>query len=181
MEQLFPCFPPCREPARSISPRLQPPLHRLTNSQILSLLCITDRYTRLVVSAPDFSHIAEVVIKDYPAMIHINRDHQIRIQISLVAIEHEIGVQPEIPGAITLPRRARGRMLVRSLVRSDHRTRLQAISVFILDRVLLVIQNRIKSLMQMRHVVSAIQIVIDKYLPVTMDVVSLACIVMQLG
>src|SRR3982074_2755466 len=131
MKQVLPRFAPRREPARSISPRLQPPLHRFANTQVLILHLIPDRYTLLVVSATSFAHIAEVVIKDYPAMIHINRDHQIRIQISLVAIEHEIWVQPEIPGPVTLPRRARGGMLVRSLVRSDHRTRLQAISVFI--------------------------------------------------
>src|ERR1700694_6120524 len=175
MKQMFPRFPPHRKPPPSITPRLQPPLHRLANPQILILHRMPDRYALLVVRATSFAHVAEVVIKDDPAMIDINRDHQIRIQISLVAFEHEIGMQPEIPGPVTPPRRARGRMLVRS----DHRTRLQTISVFILDRVLLVVQNGIKSLMQMRYVISAVQIVIDKYLPVTMDVVRLAGIVMQ--
>src|SRR6266404_7222418 len=179
MKQMLPSFPPHRQPPRSISPRLQPPLHRLANPQILILYLVPHRDTLLVVSAPSFAYVAEVVIKDDTAMIHIDRNDQIRIQISLVVIEHEIGMQPEIPGPVTLPRRARGGMLVRSLVRSYHRTRLQTISVLILDRVLLVIQNRIKSFMQMRYVISAIQIVIHKYFPVTMDVVSLAGIVVQ--
>src|SRR6266404_4010457 len=177
MKQMLPSFPPHRQPPRSISPRLQPPLHRLANPQILILYLVPHRDTLLVVSAPSFAYVAEVVIKDDTAMIHIDRNDQIRIQISLVVIEHEIGMQPEIPGPVTLPRRARGGMLVRT----NHRTRLQAISVLILDRVLLVIQNRIKSFMQMRYVISAIQIVIHKYFPVTIDVVSLAGIVMQLG
>src|SRR6266403_527316 len=177
MKQVLSRFPPHREPPGSISPRLQPPLHRLANPQILILYLVPHRHALLVVSAPSFAYVAEVVIKDDPAMIHIDRNHQIRIQISLVVIEHEIGMQPEIPGPVTLPRRARGGMLVRT----NHRTRLQAISVLILDRVLLVIQNRIKSFMQMRYVISAIQIVIHKYFPVTIDVVSLAGIVMQLG
>src|SRR5882762_3468533 len=139
MKQMFPRLAPHRKPPRSISPRLQPPLHCFTNPQVLILYLIPHGYTLLVVGASSFAYIAEVVIKDDPGMIHINRDHQIRVEISLVAIEHEIGMQPEIPGPVTPPRRARGCMLVRSLVRSNHRTRLQTIPVFILDRVLLVI------------------------------------------
>src|SRR6266436_1060374 len=82
MKQVLSRFPPHREPPRSISPRLQPPLPRPANSQLLILYLAPHRDTLLVVSAPSFAYVAEVVIKDDPAMIHINRNHQIRIQIS---------------------------------------------------------------------------------------------------
>src|SRR5215471_12305698 len=47
-------------------------------------------------------------------------------------------------------------------------------AVLVLDRVLLVVENRAKALMQVRDVISAVEIVIDIHLPVTVDVVSAA-------
>ena len=63
--------------------------------------------------------------------------------------------------------------------RSNHRAGLQAITVFVLNRVLLVIENRIQTLVQMGYVVAAIEIVIDEDLPVAMDVESATVEVMK--
>ena len=74
MKQLFSRFAPHREPPGSIGPRFQSPLHRLANSQILILHTIPHRDTLLVVSARRLAHVAEVEIKNHPAMVHINRE-----------------------------------------------------------------------------------------------------------
>src|SRR5208282_6653821 len=100
MKQLFPGFPAPREPSRAVGPRLQPSLHGLANPQILILHAISDRDTPLVVRARRLADIAEIEIENHAAMIHINWNHQICIQISLVAIEHEVWMQPEIPGSV---------------------------------------------------------------------------------
>ena len=68
-----------------------------------------------------------------------------------------------------------------SSVRGDHRTRLQAVAIFILDGVLLVVENAVQSLVQVGHVVAAVEIVVDKDFPVAGDVVDPAIEVMQLG
>src|ERR1019366_5888016 len=83
VKQLLPRFPPRRKPSRSVSPRLQPSLHRLANSQIFILHPVPYRHALLVISARRLAHVAEVEIENHPAMIHIHRDHQIRIQITL--------------------------------------------------------------------------------------------------
>src|ERR1700692_896829 len=106
MKQLLSGFAPRREPPRSISSRLQPPLHRLANPQIFILDLVPYRNTLLVISAGPLANVAEIKIKYYPAMIHIDRNNQIRIKIPLVAIEHEIRMQPEIPRSIAPASRA---------------------------------------------------------------------------
>src|SRR5580658_4365477 len=120
MKQLFARFAPCGESSCPIRARLQTALHRLADTQILILYSIADRHALFVVGARSFADIAEVEIENHPAMVHINRYHQIRIEIALVAVEHEIRMQPEIPGPVTSPRRSRGR--VRVFVGTHHRT-----------------------------------------------------------
>ena len=110
-------------------------------------------------------------------MVHIHRDHVIRIHVSLVTVDHQIRILPEIPRAISLARSSRGRILAGG----DHGTGLQTIPVFVFDGVLLVIEHRIQPLVKMGHVVSAIEIVVDKNLPVAMNVVAPAIEEVQLA
>src|SRR6202162_3096098 len=82
---------------------------------------------------------------------------------------------PEIPS----PGALAGASSVSIFVGGDHRARLQAITVFVLDGVLLVIENRIQTFVQVRDMVSAIEKVVDEDLPVATDVVCAAVKVMQ--
>src|ERR1700744_5386855 len=75
---------------------------------------------------------------------------------------------PEIPGMIAFACGSGGGIFRRT----NHRAGLKTITVFVLDRVLLVVENRIQTFVQVRHVVAAIEIVIDEDLPVAMDVES---------
>ncbi len=114
--------------------------------------------------------VRKIEIENHGAVVDVDRNHQIRVHVSRVAVDHQIGILPEIPGAVTFARGSGGGILAGS----DHRTRLQAVTVFVLDGVLLVIEDGIQSFVQMRHVISAVEIVVDKNLPVAMNVVDAA-------
>ena len=82
---------------------------------------------------------------------------------------------PEIPGAITLARSSGGGVFVRG----NHGAGLQAVPVFVLDGVLLVIEDGTQAFVQMRDVVAAVEVVIDEHFPVAVDVVGAAVEVME--
>src|ERR1700677_4280275 len=82
---------------------------------------------------------------------------------------------PEIPGTVAFAGRASGGIFYGS----DHGARLQAITVFVLDGVLLIIENRVKALVQVRNMVATVEEVVDEDFPVAMNVVDSAIEVMQ--
>ena len=92
-------------------------------------------------------------------------------------IDHQIGILPEVPGPITLPRCGSCSVFGSR----HHRAGLQAIAVFVLNGVLLVIQDAVQAFMQMRNVVAPIQVIVDENFPVAMNVIHSAIEVMQLA
>src|SRR5581483_11640870 len=82
-------------------------------------------------------------------------------------IDHQVWILPEVPGAVSLSS-VRDACVGRL---GDYRTGLQAISVFIFDRVLLVIEHAVEPFVQMRDVVSAVQVIVNEHLPITRDIV----------
>ncbi len=69
--------------------------------------------------------------------------------------------------AVAGARRCRGGVFFRG----DHRTRLQAVSVFVLNGVLLVLEHAVQRLVKMRHVIAAVEIVIHEYFPVAVQTI----------
>src|SRR6266480_3347377 len=106
MEQMLSCLTAHRESPRAVRPRLQPALHRLANIQILTLDAITDGNTLLVVLALSFTQICKEKIKNHMAMVDVDWEHQDRVHVALVAVNHQIRILPEVPGAIALAGRA---------------------------------------------------------------------------
>ena len=110
-------------------------------------------------------------------MIGIDRDDIVRVHVSRVAVDHEIGILPEIPGAVAFA----GGTCRGVFIRGNHRTGLQTVTIFVFDGVLLVIENGIQSLVQMRHVIAAVEIVVDEDLPIAMNVIGSAVEEVQLA
>ena len=55
------------------------------------------------------------------------------------------------------------------LLRANHRARLKTEARAILNRVVAVIEHAIETFVQVRDVVTAVEIIIDKYFPVALD------------
>jgi hypothetical protein len=56
---------------------------------------------------------------------------------------------------------------------------LKAVAIFVLDGVLLVFENTVESFVQVGNVVSAVEIVVDEYFPVAVELVNAAVHVVQ--
>ena len=137
MKELFAGFATGGESARSIGAGLQATLHGFADAEVFVLYTIAYGYALLVIDTSGLAHVTEIEIEDYAAVIDIDWDYEIGIQVALVAIEHEVGMEPEIPGAVALARVAGSSIFVGA----DHGTGLQAIAVFVFDGVLLVIEH----------------------------------------
>src|SRR5215510_3984770 len=140
-------------------------LDRLTDRYIFLLNPLAHRNACQVALPCLFRNIGEVVVKDDLTPVNTTREDEVRIQDSLVTIDHKIRIDPEITSAITLAHSSGERFGPRCY----YRARLQAESLARFDRVLAVIQNAVESMMKERDVVSAIQVIIDKNFPVAFE------------
>ena len=112
-------------------------MHIFANPEIFVLHPVADVYRFIVVVTPRLAHVAEIEIENHAAVIGVYRDDIVGIHVSLVAIDHQVRILPEIPGTIAFPRRSRGGIFVGS----HHRAGLQAKTIFVFDGVLLVIEH----------------------------------------
>ena len=98
------------------------------------------------------------------------RDHEVRVHRALVPVDHEVRVEPEVERAVAPAHRA-GRA---SAPCGDDRARLQAVALAVLDRVAAVVEDAVQALVQVRHVVAAVEVVVDEDLPVAVERVAAA-------
>src|ERR1700739_710335 len=110
MKQLFAGLAANRKPSRSIGARLQPALHILANAKVFILNAVANCDALGVVFVSGLADVAEIKIKNYATVIDVERYHEVRIHIALVAVDHEIWILPEIPGAIALSSNRGGRV-----------------------------------------------------------------------
>src|SRR5579862_195435 len=165
MEKVFSSFTLYREPASPVGTRCEALLHGLANGDILVLYFVAGCDTGVVVVVSRRRYIGEVKIEENAAHVRPKRQDQVRVHDTFVDIDHEIGVDPEVPGAIAL---ARGGNL-RILIRRNHGAGLKAITPAILNGVVGVVEHAVEPLVQMGNVVSAIEIVIDINFPVAIE------------
>src|SRR5207302_7708764 len=178
MKEMLAGFPPYRESAGPIRSRLQPALNCLADTQIfiLNSLADSDRF-RVVLLPCRAGDIGKVEIENDAAVVNVQRNDKISIHVAFVAVDHEVGILPEVIGAVAFASCSRSRIFRRG----NHRTRLQAITVLVLDGVLLVIEHAVQALMKMGHVIPAIEVVVHENFPVAGDVVGTRVGVVQLS
>ena len=119
--------------------------------------------------------VTEVVVEHHGALIHAHRQHEIRVHHAFICVDHEIWIDPQIKGA-ALPRGAYTGFGVFS---RRKRAGLQAGPFEILDRIFRVLDHAAEALVRVRHVVSAVEIVVYVYLPVAIQCVHTAIEVLQ--
>src|ERR1019366_1386854 len=162
MEQMLSRLAPHRQPSRAVRPRMQPALHRLADAHVFVIHAFAHGDALAIALGCRLAHVVEVKVEDHGAAVNAIGQNEVGVHVSPVKIDHEVGILPEVPCAIALAS-CRGRRIDS---RRNHRTRLQAITILVLDGVLLVLQHAVERLVQMRHVVTAVEIVIDEHLPV---------------
>src|SRR5438105_13921153 len=162
MEQVFAGLAANRQPSSLIGARLETSLNGFADVQILLLHARADCDALLVVFTATIADLSKKEIENHPAVIHVQGQNEVAIHVVVIAIDHQVGILPEVPGAVALANRAGSGVLGGR----HHRAGLQAIPVFILDGVLLVIEHAVEPLVQMRYVVAAVEVIVNEDFPV---------------
>src|SRR3954471_18689801 len=102
MEQLLTRLAADRKPSSTVGARFQATLYVFADPEILVLHAVADVHRFGIVRTPGLAHVTEIKLEDDGAVIGINRDDIVGVHVSLVAVDHEIGILPEIPRAIAL-------------------------------------------------------------------------------
>src|SRR5262249_534581 len=122
-------------------------------------------YCSIVASACPVGDIREIEIEDDFGSAETMRNYEIRIHRVGIDVDHDIWIDPVIP----------------SLLPAGKRTRLQTESIAAFDLVVGVIEHIVEATMQMRHVVAAIEIVIDEDFPIAVEHVVSPLVPMEAG
>ena len=144
---------------RAAPPRRCQRLHRCTRSPT-AMLC------RLY-SRSRFADIGEIEIEDHCAAIHAIGEHQVRVHVAWYRLIMKFGYCQKYHARSPVARGG-GR---RIFDRGHHRARLQAVAIVVLDGVLPIIEHAVQGFVQVRHVVSAVEVVVDEHLPVALQAV----------
>src|ERR1700756_2981689 len=168
---MFAALPTHGEASGLVSARTEAALHAIANGNVFDLHLMAYLDALANVWHFRFGGVAEVKIENHFAAIHRERDYEIRIEVAFVPVQHEIRILPEIVGAIAFA--CGGRIRFGGAVDSD-RARLHAPAINILNRVVRVIENAVQSLVHVRHVVSAVEKIVDVNFPVAIESVTAA-------
>src|SRR5216683_3423119 len=104
-------------------------------------------------------------IENYFRAIDREWPHQVCIQDAFVPIDHKVGIEPVVQRALATSDSAD----LNVIVAADHGTRLQTEVGAVFNRVVAVVQHAVQTLVQMRHVISTVEIVIYKDLPIAVQ------------
>ena len=107
----------------------------------------------------------KIEVEDDDRLVDPVRDDEVGVHAVTVTVDHEVRVNPVVVRTVAAPDGASPG--VRAL--ADDRARLQTGMLAELDRIPAVLENAVEALVQMRHVVAAIQIVVDEDLPVAVE------------
>src|SRR5260370_36581688 len=110
-------------------------------------------------------------IENYFRAIDREWPHQVCIQDAFVPIDHKVGIEPVVQCALATTDSAD----LNVIVAADHGAGLQTEAGAVFDRVVAVIQPAVQALMEMRHLVAPVYVVIPEDLPFPIPVISVAC------
>src|SRR5687767_1520907 len=165
VEQVLPGLAAYGQPAGPIRARAQAALHGPADRIVFSLNLVADIDAGEIAGASLLRDIGEVEIEDDLCLVNAARDDEVRVHRTRVAVDHEVRIDPVVARAI--PSADVASAAVGPV--TDDRTPLQAEPFAVLNRVLAVIEHAVQALVQKGHVVAAVEIVIDKDLPVAVE------------
>src|SRR6185437_8085632 len=151
---------------------MQPALHRFAYAHVLFLDTMANGDALLIVFLRARTSIRKIKVENHAATVDGKGQHEIRIEITFIPVQHKVGILPKIERALALPRRRR--ISIRIRARRFHGARLKAETIFVLDRVIRIVKHAVQSLVEIRNVVPAIEKIIDVNFPVAVQIVAAA-------
>src|SRR5262245_38392701 len=153
VEQVFAGFAAHGKTARCISARCQTSLDGRADCDVFALNSLALLDTGEIAMSRVFGNIFEIEIEDDLGLCHAARNHEVCVHGRRINIHHEVRVEPVVKRPST----------------AGKRTPLKTETIAEFDLVFGIIENAIEALVQMRHVISAVEIIIDKHLPITVE------------
>src|SRR6185369_3495214 len=112
-------------------------------------------------------HIRKVKIEDHLSLVYTTRHHQVCIHDTVVPVDHEVWIDPIVERAVACSD-CTG---LRFRAGADDRAPLQTMVRAVFDRVVAVVEYAVETLVQIRYVITAVEIVVDKHFPVTVKMI----------
>src|SRR4030095_2698753 len=167
MKQMFATSPAHRQPPSFVRSRVESALDRLADRYVLILDSLAHVNARHVRSPGGLRDVREVEIKHNLGLVHATRNHQVRVHRAVVPIDHKVRIDPVIQCTIPFSHSAG----LRFGTFAYKWTPLQTMMLSILDLVVAVIEHAVQTLVQIGHVITAVEIVVDEDLPVAIEVI----------
>ena len=166
VEELLAALAPHRQPPGPVGARAEAPLDRVADREVLVLDPVADVDRGLVPGDRlGRRHVGEVEVEDDLGPAGAERAHEVRVHDALVPVDHEVRPEPVVEGLLALAHGGDVALGVRVVDRAP----LQAPVVPRLDRVAAVVEDGGEALVQVRHVVAAVEVVVDEDLPVALE------------
>jgi len=172
-------LPTYGEAACPIRPGGEATLDRFADGHVFVLNLVAGGDARGVVDVALRTDVGEEEVEDDFAAIGAKGEDQVGIHDAFVDVQHEVGVEPEVPGAVAVAGFGDNGVVVSRGFRGHHRAGLQAVMAAVFDGVVGVVEDAVEALVQVGDVVAAIEIVVDVDLPVAFERVLLAGVEVQ--
>src|ERR1700685_3629759 len=101
MKEMLAGFAPNRETSGNIGTRVKSALDGLADTDVLIVDTFADGNTLPVALDGGFTYVVKIEVEDNCTAPDTIGQIQVRIHVALVKIDHEVGILPEVPGAVT--------------------------------------------------------------------------------
>ncbi len=110
-------------------------------------------------------YVRKIKIENDLGLVDTARNDEVGIHHSVIVIDHEIWIEPVVKRPVAFSDCAG--LCFGAF--AHNRTPLQAEALAVFDHVVAVIEHAVETLVQMRHMVTTIKIIIDENLPVAVE------------
>src|SRR6185503_10388982 len=157
-----------RQPAALIRARIQTTLNGLADRDVLVLDSLPHSDARMVLLPRVIAHdVRKVKVENDFSLVHAARDDEVRVHHAVVPVDHEVWINPVVKRAVAFSHRAR----LRLGAFGDDWAPLQAMITAVFDHVFAVVEDAVETFVQVRHVITAVEIVVDEDFPVAVEAV----------
>ena len=142
-------------------------MHRPADRNVFILDSLADFDAGTVAVARRVGDIRKVEIENDFGLVDAQRKDQIGIHYSVIQINHEVGIDPVVERPVSFSDGAGFEFGANA----DDGTRLQTESPAVLDRVIAVVKHTVEPFVEVRNVITTVEIVIDEDFPVAVELV----------
>src|SRR4030095_3643767 len=157
-----------REPSGMVRARIQSALNALADCRVfvldpLSYFCAW----QIALPRLDGKDVSKVEIKDALGLVHTSWNDEVGVENPVVPVDHKIGIDPVVQSAISCANGTRLRLSAFTYKWTPLQTEVFAV----LDQVVAVVKHAIEAFVQVRDVITTVEVIVDEHFPITLKLV----------